>query len=114
MVLETLQVLAVETVAHGKADIACINDIIALRDDAIQQAFTVTHIGVEHIVHAKRGLQVAVQEPCRKVQAHFGMTLCLCIATEMRRRIQSIAAQFHIVFLDEHIREIKIRKVTPQ
>lgn len=60
MVLETLQVLAVETVAHGKADITRIYDIIALRDDTIQQALAVADIGVEHVVHTDTGLQVAV------------------------------------------------------
>ena len=60
MVLETLQVLAVETVAQGKADIARIYDVVTLCDDTIQQTLTVIEIGVEHIVHAKGGLQVAV------------------------------------------------------
>ena len=60
MVVEPLQVLAVEAVAHRETDIARIYDVVALRDDAIQQAHAVANIGVEHIVHAKRGLQVAV------------------------------------------------------
>ena len=37
MVLETLQVLAVEAVAHRETDVARINEVVAFRDDAVQE-----------------------------------------------------------------------------
>ncbi len=113
MVLEPLQVLAVETVAHRKADVTCIDDVVAFRDDPIQQALAVLDIGVEHIIHADTCTQVTVQETCREAQAHLGYGLYDGIILKKRGHVYSIAAQFHIVFWNEHIRKIEKASILP-
>lgn len=104
MVLKWVQVFAVEAVVHRKADVTRIHNVVAFRDDPIQQDLAVLDIGVEHIIHADTCTQVTVQETCREAQAYVGYGLHNGIILKKRGHIYSIAAQFHIIFRDKHIR----------